>query len=206
MDKKVLVVDLDGTLYNANTFHKFLIFLLRYYLKKVKIFKLITLIVFLKFRFVRIISHARLKYQVLKLIRNEDLDIEAFVSHLEKDKNEIKEILNSEFDIKILATAAPLFYAQAIANQNNFDVCLATDFPENGFISNFENLGKEKKIRLLKYLKTNGLKIVDTFVTDHEDDIPIVKMAKHNIIINPNDEFSAWLKENLVNFEIRKIE
>lgn len=141
----------------------------------------------------------------MKMIQNDDLDFETFVSKLETYKNDIKEVSNSGFDIKVLATAAPYSYAQVIAKQYNFDACLATNFPKNGFVSNFENLGKQKKIRLSEYLKANALQSVDTFITDHEDDIPIVKMAQKNIIISPNKKFYNWLNENLINFEIREM-
>jgi len=44
MDKKVLVVDLDGTLYNTNTFHEFLFFLVKYFFIRGAIFRLLPLI------------------------------------------------------------------------------------------------------------------------------------------------------------------
>ncbi|SHH34695.1 haloacid dehalogenase-like hydrolase [Winogradskyella jejuensis] len=205
MNKKVLVVDLDGTLYNTNTFHEFLKFLLSFYFNDFRLFKLKYLIVLMKLRFLRLISHARLKYEVLKLIRNEAVDFEAFVSELSEYRNEFEEVSDASFDIKILATAAPSCYAELIAKHSGFDVCLATDFPENGFSPDFENLREQKKNNLLKYLESKAVTSVDVFITDHIDDASITQLATKNIIINPDVKFSNWLKENLVNFETRKI-
>jgi phosphoserine phosphatase len=141
---------------------------------------------------------------ILGLIKNEDIDYTDFISKLSKHKNELKEISDASFDIKILATAAPSCYAIHIAKAEGFDVCIATDIPENGFTPDFENLRDRKKENLLNYFKKNNLKSVDVFITDHIDDVPIIKIAKKNIIINPNTKFSNWLKENLINFEVRK--
>ena len=205
MDKKVLVVDLDGTLYSKNTFHEFLKYLLGYYFKDFRIFKFKLLLVFIKLRIFRFVSHARLKYWVLGLIKNEDIDYLDFISKLAKHKNELEEISDSSFDIKILATAAPSCYAEYIAKAEGFDVCLATNFPKNGFSSDFENLRERKKENLLHYFKKNNLKSVDVFITDHMDDAPIIKIATKTVIINPNTKFYNWLKENLINFEAQKI-
>ncbi|RZN82181.1 MAG: hypothetical protein EVB11_09325 [Winogradskyella sp.] len=204
MDKKVLVVDLDGTLYNSNTFHEFLKYLLSYYLNDFRMFRFNTLLFFIKLRMVRLVSHARLKYLTLRMIENEDIDFQNFISKLSKYKNELEEMSDSSFDVKILATAAPSCYADWIAKTEGFDVCLATDFPEHGFSADFENLRERKKENLLSYFEKNNLKSVDVFITDHIDDAPIIKMAKKNIIVNPNAKFSNWLKENLINFEVRK--
>ena len=118
---------------------------------------------------------------------------------------EFEEVSDSSFDIKILATAAPSCYAALIAKDFEFDVCLATDFPENGFSPDFENLREQKKKNLLKYLESKAITSVDVFITDHIDDASITQLATKNIIINPDIKFSNWLKENLVNFEVRKI-
>ncbi|WP_299114891.1 HAD family hydrolase [uncultured Winogradskyella sp.] len=204
MDKKVLVVDLDGTLYNTNTFHEFLKYLLSYYFNDFRMFKFNILLFFIKLRLFRMISHSRLKYKVLGLIKNEDIDYQDFVSKLLKHKNKIEEVADSSFDVKILATAAPSCYANWIAKAEGFDVCLATDFPEYGFTTDYENLSERKKENLLGYFEKNNFESVDVFITDHMDDAPIIKIAKKNIIINPNHKLSNWLKENLINFEVRK--
>ena len=204
MTKKVLVVDLDGTLYDRNTFHEFLFFLVKYFFIRVAIFRFLPLIIVIMQRLFNLISHAKMKYRVLLIIRNLDIDYTDFISKLSKHKNELKEISDTSFDIKILATAAPSCYATHIAKAEGFDACLATDIPENGFTPDFENLRDRKKENLLDYFKKNNLKSVDVFITDHIDDVPIIKIAKKNIIINPNTKFSNWLKENLINFEVRK--
>lgn len=205
MNRKVLVVDLDGTLYQCNTFHELLKYLLCLYFKDFKGLKLSLLMVLIKLRLLRIISHAKLKYHVLRLVKNDKIDFEPFIAQLSKFKNEIEEVSNNTFDIKILATAAPCYYAELIAKKNGFDTCLATQLPQNGYSSDFENLREQKKNSLIEYLKSCSLESIDVFITDHIDDASIIKMAKKNIIINPDVKFSNWLNENLVNFETRRM-
>ncbi len=203
MHKKVLVVDLDGTLYKCNTFHKFLLFLLQYFLKMRALFKLLKLLVIVAQRLFRLISHSKLKYKVLLLLQNVQIDLSPFISQLSNYKNEIEELMDTEFDIKILATAAPRFYAESIAEAEGFDVCLATKLPKDGYNKQFENLGEQKKHTLLEYLSANNLKSINVFITDHIDDAPVARIAKHNIIYNPSKAFMEWLEKNDVNFEVR---
>ena len=82
---------------------------------------------------------------------------------------------------------------------------IATNIPKSGFSPDFENLREQKKKNLINYFKKSNLKSVDVFITDHMDDAPIIKIATKSVIINPNTKFSNWLKENLINFEARKI-
>ncbi|RNC86779.1 MAG: hypothetical protein ED556_04985 [Winogradskyella sp.] len=204
MDKKVLVVDLDGTLYNCNTFHEFLKYVLSYYFKDFRLLKFKILLFFIKLRLFRIISHSRLKYQVLKLIKNDDINVKDFISKLSKYKNVIEEVSDSSFNVKILATAAPNCYANEIAKVEGFDVCFATGYPESGYYEEFENLGEQKKNVVFKYLETNNFSDLDVFITDHIDDAPLMEMATKNILINPDTNVLRWLKKNLINFEVRK--
>lgn len=204
MNKKVLVVDLDGTLYNRNTFHEFLFFLVKYFFIRGAIFQLLSLIIVIMQRLFWLISHAKMKYRVLLIIRNLKIDYTNFISKLEKHKNQLIEVSDSSFDIKILATAAPSCYAKIISKSHGFDHCLATDFPKNGFHPKFENLGDEKKKNLQNYIESHGIKTIDVFITDHIDDAPIVKLATKSVIISPNPEFLSWLNKNLINFEVRK--
>ncbi len=206
MDKKVLVVDLDGALYNTNTFHRFLKYLLNYYFKHFKLLKFKYLVVLLKLRFLRFISHARLKFEVLKMIENDEIDYQAFVSILSNYKNVIPEIIEADYSIKVLATAAPKYYADLIANENGFEFCLATELPKNGFNPEFENIKIQKRHSIQDFLENKGLSKVDLFITDHIDDLPTIEISEKTIIINPTAEFSNILKKNLINFEVRYLD
>ena len=61
-----------------------------------------------------------------------------FVTNIAKFKKDLK-VDKSEFDLTILATAAPSCYANIIAKNENFDLCIATNFTDSNFNDEFEN-------------------------------------------------------------------
>ena len=201
-NKKVLVVDLDGTLFRVNTFHYFLKYLAIYYLKNLKLWSLVSLIFLINLRLIRLISHSKFKYFILKQIKNQSIDYNEFVVKISKYKVEFKPVTDKAFTTKILATAAPTCYAGIIAKNEGFNVCLGTDFTESKYNSNFENSKENKKIKLESYLKSNDLEGVNLFITDHIDDAFCIKFAEQNWIVNPDDDFHKWLAKNKIPFKV----
>lgn len=201
MKKRVLVVDLDGTLFKINTFHYFIKYLLGYFVKTFKIallFKLCLLVLSRLFS-----THAKMKYNILMLLKNRnDIDYKVFVSSISKKKNPIPVVYNSDFNLKILATAAPSCYADIIAKNEGFNVCFGTNFPSTKFNSAFENSKNNKKENVLKYLKNRNINKIDTLVTDHIDDLPLMKLASNIIIVRPNKDLLNKLKLNSISFEV----
>lgn len=200
MSKKVLVVDLDGTLFKINTFHYFIKYLIFKSIKRFKILFLIKLgfVIFLRLFF----THQKMKYYVLKLLKHRtDIDFNEFVNSISNEKRELKILKDSSFDIKILATAAPLCYASIIAKNNGFPICLATDFPDSNFNSSFENSKAAKKENVINYLASINVNHLDVFITDHLDDLPLMRVAKRNIIVNLNQGLVKQLKQNSISFE-----
>lgn len=201
MKKRVLLVDLDGTLYKINTFHYFIKYILHYCIKSFNIiilFKLCLVLVFRPFT-----THAKTKYFILKLIKHRnDIDYQEFVKSISNYKRDIPQTYDNNFDIKILATAAPSCYANIISQKENFNFCLSTDFPNSNFNQEFENCKDIKKENVMNYLKSENINEIDTLVTDHIDDLPLIKMAKKNIIVNPNQKLIIALKQNSISFEV----
>ena len=202
-NKKVIVVDLDGTLYSINTFHFFIKYLVRFSIKTFNVILLFNLVKAMFLRLFGFINHSKMKYIILKAIKgNNKINYEAFVSSLSNYKNHLKVIEDTTFDIKILATAAPNCYSKIIALNEGFDVCLATNTPEKNYKSDFENVREVKKQAVTTYLKTLGSKHIDTVITDHFDDLPLIKIAQHVILVNPNKETKNILKQNQIFFNI----
>lgn len=202
MRKKVLVVDLDGTLFSINTFLYFIRFLLFYGLRKFHVifFLQICYIVFL--RAIKVTSHAKMKYSILKLTTNRDVDYKRFVVLINNKKRD-NLFDKNDFDLRILATAAPKCYAEIIAKNEMFDVCLATDFPVISFDKTFENIKEVKKDNVMKYLSNKGINVIDVFITDHIDDLPLMRQSKKNILVAPNSKTINKLKLNHVPFEVK---
>lgn len=201
MKRKVLVVDLDGTLFKINTFHYFIKYLCVKCVLSLNFRLLYRLLLALSSRLFR--SHAEMKYQVLKLLQHRtDIDYLDFLNSIYSKKRELN-ILNDEtFHIKILATAAPTCYANIIAKKEHFDICLGTDFLDSNFNSTFENSKKTKKENVINFLKDKNLNEIDTLVTDHIDDLPLMKLAKRTIIINPSENLLNQLKQFSISFEV----
>lgn len=202
MKKKVLVVDLDGTLYTINTFHYFLKFLIFYCIKHFNIVLLLKIVGILALRLFKKITHAKMKYDILRSISNRiNVDYQNFVEGIALKKRSIPVMHDDRFEIKILATAAPSCYANIIAEKENFHKCLGTDFPKTGFNDAYENIKAVKRNNVVNYLKSKGIIEIEVFVTDHIDDLPLMKLAKRNLIVNPNEIMKSQLKQNLISYE-----
>ena len=138
VNKKVLVIDLDGTLYRINTFHFFIKYLLNFSLKKLHVKLLYTLLKAIFLRLLKIVNHSKMKFLILKAIKEYDeIDMEGFVSSLKEYRNQLQILEDDTFGIKILATAAPDCYAKIIALNERFDVCLATNTPVANYQHDF---------------------------------------------------------------------
>lgn len=201
MKRKVLVVDLDGTLFKINTFHYFIKYLCFKCVLSFNFSLLFQLLLALSSRLFR--THAEMKYQVLRLLQHRnDIDYLDFLNTIYIKKRELTILKDETFDIKILATAAPSCYAKIIAEKEQFDICLGTDFPYSNFNSTFENSKEVKKENVMNYLKGKNLNKIDILITDHIDDLPLMKLARKTIIIRPSENLSHQLKQFSISFEV----
>jgi phosphoserine phosphatase len=142
-----------------------------------------------------------MKYALLKAISNVPPNFyEQFVRSIALKKRNIPE-LNNDYDIKILATAAPYCYANIIAKHNHFHKCIGTNSPKSSFNFEFENNKEIKKNNVMKYLASININEIDVLITDHIDDLPLMKVAKRNLIIAPNRVLKSQLKLNSITFE-----
>ena len=203
VNKKVLVIDLDGTLYRINTFHFFIRYLLNFSLKKLHLKLLSTLLKTIFLRLLKIVNHSKMKFLILKAIKGYDeIDMEGFVFSLKEYRNQLQIIEDATFGIKILATAAPDCYAKIIALNEGFDVCLATNTPVGNYRNDFENVRNVKKQGVVHYLNSIEVNHLDTMVTDHYDDLPLMKISKQVVLVNPSKETKDILKRNQIFFNI----
>lgn len=201
LNKKVLVVDLDGTLYSINTFHYFLRFIITYNLRKFKILSLLKISISMMFRIFKITSHSRMKYEILKVVNDAQIDYAKFVVNIDKFKKDLK-VDKTEFDMTILATAAPSCYANIIAKNENFNLCIATNFTTSNFNDEFENSKEIKKNNVMNALMKKEIEKIDTLITDHIDDLPLMKVSIKNKIVSPDKNMEAQLKKHRISYEI----
>lgn len=203
--KKSLIIDLDGTLLNTNTFKDYIKYIFNDTLKKRKFLISVQIVVYVILRKLRIISHECMKKHILKstspFMSYEKL--KKFTQTLYRKENlKVVELLlkyKAQNYLCILSTAAPESYATIIANHYGFDNCIATP---NYIIKNSwkENVKENKKENTIKFLKRNNASL-NIFITDHHDDLPLLKIPKEiNIMVNPNIQTQQILKENHIIF------
>lgn len=202
MNKRVIVVDLDGTLYTINTFHHYLKFLVIEHLKSLKFWVLLKFsMVFLK-RVLGVISHAEMKYKILSWSSQYNLDHQKFVNAIKKYQNKLNVLETNTFDYKILATAAPYCYASIIATHQGFDYCIATQFLDTGFTSTFDNIRVVKKENVEQLLMSLEIDEIDTLITDHIDDLPLMKISKEIVIVNPSERLKNRLNDQDIAYKV----
>lgn len=199
MPKKIIVVDLDGTLLSTNTFHKWIIFLFRKSLY-INPFHSIQILFILAQRLLKQITHKEMKYKILKISQKENYTyyIASFIESLNKYLNQdVLSHVQEENSLTILATAAPALYANAIASKYNIDYCSATP----SIFSNiwYENIKEKKKENLQELLDHLNLKDIAIVISDHHDDLWIMEMATRVILVNPSEKTKNILqKTNII--------
>lgn len=202
--RKSLIIDLDGTLLNTNTFKDYIKYIFNDALMKRNFLINVQIIVYVILRKLRIISHECMKKHILKIttpfMSHEKLEKFTKTLYL-KENLKVLDLLHkykSQNYLCILSTAAPESYASIIANHYGFDNCIATS---NYITSNWmENVKENKKENTINFLKRNNASL-NIFITDHYDDLPLLKIPKEiNTIVNPNIKTQRILKENHITF------
>lgn len=182
---KTLVIDLDGTLIDCNSFTEFVKYIfLRLPNARLQIMGIILL------RKMRFISHSEAKRRIVALTRKyfERLDLNSFIKKLSTHvrPSMIHHIKGAER--VILATAAPEIYAVPFGHSLGISEVFAT--PDNGV----ENRGSIKARNVEKAgVRFNG---DTTIITDHYDDLPLLKKnnSGQNILIAPSSTTLMHLK------------
>lgn len=204
MDKKNIVIDLDGTLYTCNTFHKWMKFS---FIEQIKTFDFIypTKIGFYAvLRLLKKIEHSHMKFLILKesekIVNN--IYINKFVDSLSPYLNKkIYDILLENNHTYILATAAPKLYCEMIATKFSFNYVVSTETTNNKRWE--ENIREEKKMNVLLLLQNNNLgnEIYELY-TDHHDDLPLMKCSRLTYLTNPSEKTKTLVKESQVNHKV----
>lgn len=209
MKRKALVVDLDGTLMDTNTFKDYIVYTSIIALKKAR-YDLALIFCFLVFaRKVRIISHELMKKYILLFSKSmmKEKILSDFVDTLwPKLNGKVLDIvtkwLNTDSFV-LLSTAAPESYASLIAKRLHLDGCCASQIPKRGF-SWKENVRTVKCKNTLSYLGVNHVTL-EVMLTDHYDDLPLLSVPKYkNIIVNPSAKTISYLRRNNIEFEVFK--
>lgn len=196
----LVVVDLDGTYISANTFKIFMSCGLCMLFLKKEIYTLAYVLWLLLLRKLRLLSHRTLKFKVFPLFSNDENLKDLFIRRVAPLVNQkVKRIIDSYRASGcriLLATAAADTYISWIWDGDYQGTCM-TNNPDR-----LENRGEMKLSNVLKYVSDNNLKL-QTVITDHSDDLPLLKQGAENILVKPSEKSTRIIINN--NVPINKI-
>lgn len=186
--RKIVIVDLDGTLVKGNSFHEFIKAGFKHssLKKKLKLLGIFTL------RILKLIDHRKMKFRILEVVTPDE--------KMEKDfRQRINKILNREVYDKVsdyrregvetwLVTAAPDIYIPLIWDGKFF----ATETESNP--EGIECRG-ENKVKVIRQQLKEGDEIEAVF-TDHYDDLPLMELnAKNFYLVDPDTKTMKKFRE-----------
>lgn len=207
--KKAVVVDFDKTLVKVNSFELFYKELVRLSIRKYDLTLLLFLVFELVIRKARLITHAELKRRLLLFLNRKNLSnfIGEFVDTLYKTvENRVLEV-SLEYKKKgyriYLSTAAPELYVIPFLSKLKFefDEVICSPIP-NSSIEWKENLNENKKQNTLSLLASQGDELA-VILTDHKDDLPLLRINKEkNILVHPNESSLQAVKLENIPYEL----
>lgn len=195
----VTVVDLDGTYLNGNTLKIYFQCGIKFLISKGLLPKAISLMAYVIARRLRLITHLKLKKEILDTLYPYPEILPRFQKKaLRKVNPMVAALINRNYQAGhkiLLATAAPSFYVKGIWSGANI---IATEYsPSNQNL--IECKGNEKLRRVNEWISQNYC-ILDTVISDHYDDAPLFaantcSAAEANILVNPNRKTLRFFRE-----------
>lgn len=187
----MVIIDLDGTLVRGNTFRMFMRYLLQHSVRHRHFGTTAKLAVLSALRVGRLITHRRLKWNILRLgdkVLTED-DIASFVAEIPARFNpRVRELVEPQK--VVLATAAPVEYVAPLAKSLGVEF-VATKRPETGRYRGFVECRGTEKLRQVQKKWGTGHDVV----TDHADDLALLAaMTGRRILISPSASTLATVR------------
>lgn len=176
--RKIVVVDLDGTLIDGNTLHLYF----RAALRNSNVLEVVRMAGWLGLRALRIVSHKRMKFALLSIIKPSEKIRKTFVAYFQRLlRPNVAELLaryRQQGAVILLATAAPDLYIPWIWDEP----FIATKTISNPL--NTECRGFLKAQRVKDFMRDGD--ILEAVITDHYDDLPLLQLgANANYLVSP---------------------
>jgi len=189
LHKHIKIIDLDGTFVSVNTFHRWMKFLFMQTVKKFQFISSLKILFVIALRYTKQIDHATMKYKVLQISENiiTQKQIQHFVESVQPYVHpKLLSMVQAPETLTVLATAAPLLYAQSIKEMYGFDFVLAT--PHTTDTPWQENIRTHKAKNLHTLFMQQHLDAEQaTLYTDHYDDIPLMKLVLETSLVNASE-------------------
>lgn len=198
-ERKGIVVDLDGTLVRGNTLH----LLMRWLAGHHPVGAAPGLLWAACRRVAGVDSHVEMKGRVLAIARCSmtPSEVERFARSLVPQVNQAVLILMRKYDYTILATAAPDFYACAIARMLGCDACVSSNLEQ--VIRDGREMRGECKRDSVEALASQEDVEVAAVVTDHKDDLPLLRLPDvSRFLVNPAHELCLTLDSESLPYDV----
>lgn len=202
--RKALAIDLDGTLLSTNTFRDYLSYCGSAALHNFQFDICFSILWWVMLRKLRFVSHSRMKQALLDrtaafMTQKSRLDhfVEKEMTYLNVPVQQLMEPYRNRGHLLVLATAAPAFYAHAIAEFLNMDLCCGTLLPSEVVIGEWkENVGQHKVEALQRLLQVHKAEL-DVVITDHSDDLPLLNSntTGRNIVVGASPASIAAIEK-----------
>ena len=202
--RKALAIDLDGTLLSTNTFRDYLSYCGSAALHNFQFDICFSILWWVVLRKLRLVSHSRMKQALLDrtaafMTQKSRLDhfVEKEMTYLNVPVQRLMEPYRNRGHLLVLATAAPAFYAHAIAEFLNMDLCCGTLLPSEVVIGEWkENVGQHKVEALQRLLQVHKAEL-DVVITDHSDDLPLLNSntSGRNIVVGASPASIAAIEK-----------
>lgn len=175
----VTFVDLDGTLLTANSMHILMRRLPGMLMKRRALGATVGILWWNAMRSLRLVTHRSMKWHLTKTARKhlEESDWEGLAGEMAESVNssvtEYIESRRSRGCLTYIATAAAEEYALPLCRIFGYDGVLATKFTDD--ISDYEELNRHAKLEAIERLLEEKQLRLESFMTDHTDDLPTAK-------------------------------
>lgn len=183
-------VDLDGTLIKGNSMHIFMRRLPAVLLKR-KPFAAVGALWWLGLRSIRLAGHRRMKWHLTRLARRNltDSDWKAIAERIAAKANPLVKGYVDDRKRRgcevYIASAAPEEYCRQLSALLGYDGAIATKFFDE--FGDYEELRGLAKRDAIEWKLTEGDLRLESFLTDHTDDLPTAREFPNlTILVDPD--------------------
>lgn len=194
-------VDLDGTLLTTNSMHVFMRRMPWTLLRRRAVGASIASLWWMAMRMAHLVSHRTMKWHLTKIAARhyEEGDwerlAEKLVEHANPKVREYVEAPRLRDCAVYIATAAPEEYALPLSRALGYDGAVATRLTEKK--SDYKEMRGREKLEGIIELQTKERLRVESFLTDHYDDIPTASAYPGlTILVNPSRKMAAIFRHS----------
>ncbi|MDE5795305.1 MAG: haloacid dehalogenase-like hydrolase [Muribaculaceae bacterium] len=198
--KGATFVDLDGTLISGNSMHIFMKRLPRILLKRGAPGAAICSLWLTWLRSMRIISHRKMKWHLTKTARRHLLEndwvnmAETIAQHVNIHVADLIESRRKLGCLTYISTAALEEYSLPFCRLLGYDGVIATKFTDD--IEDYDELKGESKHEAIDNLLMQENLRLESFITDHPDDLPTAKAYPYlTVVVNPSQKTANQFRE-----------